>query len=716
MPATWLINNTATATMVGDAYPTWNSPFIGYISNLRMINNTALYTGAALTVPATPLTTTANTTLLTCQDATFKDNSTNAYVLTGFGNAQPALANPFGFTSTLNIPYSPTANTGSVYFDGTGDWLTLPHSPVLTPGGDFTIEFWAYPTSVGGTQEWYAKGDGIQIYIAAGAWNVALSSTNNTAYFTSGGIGTPKTNTWQHIAVYRVGTGYYGAVDGRVVTLTASASAPNTGTDLQYVGASKGLYPAFGYVSDLRTVSGTSMYTSSSFAPPLAPLSAHKNTVLQLTMDKAAITDATVNRDFETVGDARLITESAYNEFNYSNYFDGTGDYLETATTATAFAFGTGDFTVEAWVYPLAYGGTSAGASIFGTAAGAATGYSLNLGESQDRLRIISNASGTWADNLTVSAGGGAPLNTWSHIAWVRSGNSMTIYKNGVSVATMSGVSAYNYTSPNSKGYAAFFWDGTNTKYLNGYISNLRVVKGTALYTANFTPSAVPLTAVTNTQLLTCQSNSFKDNSSNNFTLTRAGDTAVKSFNPFKRNTNTSMYFDGTGDYIYAPTEGGSYNFGSAANFTIEAWAHPIAIGTGKGIFQISATAGGLQASVSTTLALAVVTNNAIEMYANGTTYTTAAAKLPLGVWTHLAIVRSSGVTKLYINGVLETSIGTAGSITDTTAYPNTALVVGGYYGTSYLWNGYIEDFRITKGTARYTANFTPAAFKLSNK
>jgi hypothetical protein len=176
------------------------------------------------------------------------------------------------------------------------------------------------------------------------------------------------------------------------------------------------------------------------------------------------------------------------------------------------------------------------------------------------------------------------------------------------------------------------------------------------------------------------------------------------------------MYFDGTGDYIYAPTAGGTYNFGSATDFTIEAWVCPLSSGTTRGIFQISATAGGLQASVSTTLGMGFVSTTGVEIYANGTYYNTSTNKLTVGAWSHVALVRSSGVTKLYINGVLETSIGTAGSIADTTAYPNTSLAVGGYYSTSNLWHGYIEDFRVTKGYARYTGTFTPPAFKLANR
>jgi hypothetical protein len=117
--------------------------------------------------------------------------------------------------------------------------------------------------------------------------------------------------------------------------------------------------------------------------------------------------------------------------------------------------------------------------------------------------------------------------------------------------------------------------DSSGSYKFTGYVSNLRVVKGTALYTSAFTPSTTALTAITNTSLLTCRSNRFIDNSTNNFTLTAGGTPRVQEFQTFNLpasyNAATyggSSYFNGTNDYIYLGTNS-ALNLGTG-NFTLE--------------------------------------------------------------------------------------------------------------------------------------------------
>ena len=195
----------------------------------------------------------------------------------------------------------------------------------------------------------------------------------------------------------------------------------------------------------------------------------------------------------------------------YSVFFGGTGDYLSAPANA-AFAFGTGNFTVEAWVFIQSY---SDARFVFDTRSSVST---AGMG-----FRVQTNGSLGYSDsaNNTLTSTGLVPLNTWTHIAWVRSGTTLTGYVNGVSGGSVS--NSANITQNNGVIGAVGFSSGER---MFGYISNLRIVKGTALYTANFTPPT-QLLNVTNTSLLTCNSPAIVDQSSNNFPITVNGNAAV---------------------------------------------------------------------------------------------------------------------------------------------------------------------------------------------
>ena len=159
-----------------------------------------------------------------------------------------------------------------------------------------------------------------------------------------------------------------------------------------------------------------------------------------------------------------------------------------------------------------------------------------------------------------------------------------------------------------------------------------------------------------------------------------------------------SFEFDGTGDTLTS-AQSSDLTMGTA-DFTVECWARQSDT-SHRGIWQISNTSGGLeQSSYGTTIAVGARGTD-WQIYGAGSSTESSTYPIRSGIWYHLAYVRSSGTSKLYVNGIEVIS-----KSNDTTNYNGTYLVIGGYYNSSYLYNGYIQDFRVYKGVAKYTSDF----------
>jgi len=214
---------------------------------------------------------------------------------------------------------------------------------------------------------------------------------------------------------------------------------------------------------------------------------------------------------------------------SYASSFNGSSQYLTTATNA-GLGLGTSDFTVEYWMNSSA----TTGSLIPLTAGNGTTTYDSLFGyiTSSTMVLYMSSTGSSWdiASGRTIISSLSA--NTWYHIAITRSGSTFKTFVNGVQVDTFTS-SASIYQSANQFTIAR----AQSAQYYNGSLSNVRVVKGTALYTANFTPSVAPLTAVTNTQLLTLQSSTIVDNSSNALTITNSGSVTSTASTPWSNLT-----------------------------------------------------------------------------------------------------------------------------------------------------------------------------------
>ena len=159
--------------------------------------------------------------------------------------------------------------------------------------------------------------------------------------------------------------------------------------------------------------------------------------------------------------------------------FDGSSQYLTYASNA-AWALGS-TFTLEFWTYPTAF--SSSNKRYFDTSNNGSGGFSLRT-TNTGVVALDVTATGQTTTNLS--------LNTWTHVAVVVTSGTLAIYFNGVAQAlTGGGLTGINVTG--TLGLTVGNFGTASTYAYQGYMTNIRVVKGVAVYTGNFTPSTVPL-------------------------------------------------------------------------------------------------------------------------------------------------------------------------------------------------------------------------------
>ena len=642
-----------------------------------------------------------------------------------------------------NPPGITTAKQQSFSFDGTGDYVTA--SSVDTAGtGQFTAEAFFYANSlpsVGCIMAQRATTPSTNNYAQ---WLVYVQSNGNLAWYNgvSGqrvvetGAGGVVANRWYHVAITRNSSNVMTMWLDGVSVGTRSSQTQNWNYAPFSIGANgNGSEPFNGYISNVRWIVGTALYTSN-FTVPTSPLTAVSNTKL-LTLQGSTTDYSGENETVTASGDAAYNTKSPFepagtvytNKFvrdtsdsahtvemngtaaqshtttvspytsgGYSAFFDGSGDSIYMPHDS-GWQFGTGDFTVEAWVYPntIPGGGVNNDMTVWG-----------HFGSTRTMFFYLSNADlgpVLWDGSSGHGSSLKAKLNQWTHIAWVRSSGTMKTYVDGKLGGTTT-----SYTTNFNEG-TKYPWIGASefsNRYFHGYISDLRVVKGTAVYTTTFTPPRTRLTAITNTKLLTCHLPYFKDGSSDNHTLTVNGNTYLESFAPYEREAYNSTKHGGS-FYIDNAAAGNIETTDSASNeiqlgsgdFTLEFWYRPKSV--------TSFWEALLSKRYATTGGWRVYKNDAagtIKWYRSTTNSITTSVCLFNNTWTHLAVVKSGSTMKIYANGV---EVGSASDTYDYTTSTAGEIEFGAGSVTSELpGEGHFADLRIVVGTAVYTGAFTP--------
>ena len=455
------------------------------------------------------------------------------------------------------------------------------------------------------------------------------------------------------------------------------------------------------------TISAISFNLSSRSTNPVGTLdltvsrTANLNTFIDSSPNNHKLTTSNVN-SFQT-------TFSPFSPNGWSGYFNGTTHgYLR---TSNPMVFGTSDFTIELWVQ---FHGLTTNRLLCESWA-ASVGWQLYWRTTGTSIAFLVAGSVVVLQDPTATT---IKIGDWYHIAVSRSSGVLRLFINGILVDSVSYATSIAPTANFNIG-SQF---STSTNWFGGNISNLRIVNNQAIYTTNFTPptaklglthngGAVGATATplsNNVAILTLQDNRFKDNSTNNYSLT-ASTPIIKDETPFAPITMNPVIHGGSGYFgnsvLSLPsTSSPSLSFGTG-DFTVEFWIYPV-----TNLAQYEAVCAGskndsfsIQTQVANDNKLCVTTT--IAGILNSTT------PLVLNQWNHFAASRSSGKLLLYVNG-----LSSAQSVGNTTNFSDISFVAGQNNTAHYLKNSYLSNFRAIKGTALYTtASFTPSSTPLNN-
>ena len=495
-------------------------------------------------------------------------------------------------------------------------------------------------------------------------------------------------NQWFHLAIVRNSSTTTMYVNG-VSEGTWSDSTNYNELDKLWIGRHgySANHNFTGWISNFRIVNGTAVYTSN-FTPPTAPLTAINNTKLLTCTKPDAVDD--IGPTGHTVTKQGTATHSVFNPFPWATngygslFFDKNNDYIYYAAgggNAVAGMSSLSDLTVELWMFHFAGAGDdttdpSIEEMYVHFTDSLNSGVQMSFGRTRtysNRTCMFTSTSGYPYQNqvYTVDAAHDVPRGAWYHLAFVKEGTNLRMYKDGVNVKGNNQTSATNLPSTFRVGEITIGTDSGQGYDLLGHMSNLRI-SNSARYSADFTPSTTPFTSDSNTVLLTARSSVPNKTTNGSTTFTGAG---VRVTTP-----SSSDFTLGTGD------------------FTVEGWFNwpnlPGSGGSGNYIMDFGGNGLVMQFQGSTKLGF----------WAGGLGYVNGTVSLSSNTWYHVAWTRVSGTVYCYLNG---SQIATGSLNKDVTT---TAMTMNGYHNSgSYGQNGVkYSDLRVVKGHVVYTGNFSP--------
>lgn len=472
---------TETALSVG--YYNTSFSFEGYISDFRL----STVARSISSSPTERLTSDSNTLFLMQDGPYVADISSNGVALTKNGTVDQVTFAPYD-----REEYDAADHGGSMYFDQSS-YLAFPSNTTITMfGTDQTVEFWAWHEG--------SDGDGVIGSINDTSFLIGLDNrrpyiwvnsqtlTNISGYSISNGHtasgNTAVSDGWHHYA-FDIDRGASTTVLTVYVDGAVYGSLSWANTSLTARGVGRGLSSQFtryfvGYISGLRVVNSR-VYTSA-FDLPTAPPTAITGTQLLLNGTDAAIIDKSQSVKTITLNGSAKSSTAQTKYLTSSMSFAAQTDSLKVELPGT---LGTGDFTIEWWVY---FTNINPGGSNFRRI------IDMRHAGDSSNLWLQQSGDGSWSyyPNYPTTGFTSSTFsnNTWYHIAIARENGTIRFYVDGS--LTGSGSDSFDYDS-------VFLhlndYSSTNRRW-TGYASDLRVTKGLARYTASDETANIPSAAL----------------------------------------------------------------------------------------------------------------------------------------------------------------------------------------------------------------------------
>ena len=628
-----------------------------------------------------------------------------------------------GNNGTLtNGPTYSSANSGSIVFDGTNDYVNTPNSASLLAvgNGSFTFASWF---KLSGTKTWAQNLIRRDNFLVEGGENrriIAMNITANTNFVSfgiyDGGGNNAITSQnlsdglWHYVVGVRessTGTNYV-YVDGvlkaqAVYNNTQPFNTSNASYAIGNVSSNYTAEPFFGNIAQAqiynRALSAAeilqnynallpryySIVTSglvlnldagnpNSYSPPRSDQYASSlvlavpmngaNNGTTFTDQSAIIKGSGTAKAITRNGDTKTLTAQS-KFYGSSGFFDGTGDYLSIPDDAD-FDLGTSNFTIEGFVYVTATSGSQQTFIAKGTGANFQASYHIALTAGGTWVYYLSGNGSTWSIASAITIGTNA-LNTWQHIALVRNGSTFTPYLNGVAgTPTTSSTALFDSNKIFSVGA-----DDPGNQLLFGYLQDLRIYKGVAKYTTNFKPpsisSGVTISSASGgVPILNTTDDYGTVNGSSGTTWTDIsgnGNTGTLTNGPTYNGANYgSIVFDGVDDYVSKS----SWTNPPTNTLTIGCWVKFSDNVTDRYVLSFGKDIGGATGGLALfAYGFNVVSDVLIFEFGSGIGRVSSGIIPSLNIWYYLTVTADATNTKFYLNGELKnTSSQGSGAIT----------------------------------------------------